>query len=179
MNSIPVTDFNPSYALHTFFRVKLCRLRHRHNDRALNWPPVTSSMYETASRRYAPGWRNMYSINTNASSLVITDMTFGLPIREGRTFPYRRKRRKMLPTVFFVTPSNSPVSWMVFRAPQTSQIIRQRKSSLTGAGMFCLQRETKMFFYFSIDTVYFSKANLHIVFSPACSFFFFLLSVRC
>ena len=28
-----------------------------------------------------------------------------------------------------------------------------------------------MFFYFSIDTVYISKANLHLVFSPACSFF--------
>ena len=73
----------------------------------------------------------------NDSARDNVDMTFGLPIREGRTFPCRRKRRKILNTVLCVTPINLAVSSVVFRIPKTSQTIRQRRSSLQGAGIFC------------------------------------------
>ena len=60
----------------------------------------------------------------------------GLPIRDGRTQPYRQKHCKLLTTVLRVTPINLAVLSVVFRMPKTSQTICQRKSFLQGAGMF-------------------------------------------
>ena len=81
----------------------------------------------------------------NDSALVIEDITLGLPIRDGRTLLYRRKRCKTFITVLRVTPINLAVSSVVFRMPKTSQTICQRKSLPQGAGMF-LKKHNAIYF---------------------------------
>ena len=54
----------------------------------------------------------------NDAALVIEDIILGLPIRDGRTLPYRRKRCKIFITVLRVTPINLAVSSVVFRMPE-------------------------------------------------------------
>ena len=61
-------------------------------------------------------------------------MTFGLPIRHGRTLQFLRKPHKILKIV--LTPNNSATSRAGFLIPKTSQMIRHRKSVLQGEGIF-------------------------------------------
>ena len=79
-------------------------------------------------------------------------MTFGLPIRHGRTLPFLRKPHKILKIVLWVTPKNSATSWAGFLIPKTSQMIRHRKSVLQGEGIFQTKKQIQKACSFQSET---------------------------
>jgi len=79
-------------------------------------------------------------------------MTFGLPIRHGRTLPFLRKPHKILKIVLWVTPNNSATSRADFLIPKTSQMIRHRKSVLRGEGIFQTKEQIQTACSFQSET---------------------------
>jgi len=69
-------------------------------------------------------------------------MTFVLPIRQGWTVPFLRKRHKIVKIVLCVTPNNTAASWVHFLISKTSQMICNCQSLLQGAGTFLKETKT-------------------------------------